>query len=225
MHAQRVEPRDAGRAARAHRAAPPPARRPRRTARRARCSARTARCVRRRCAAPASRACSSGRNTLTSPALGFSVPTKATTSSGQNDEKPAKPRPVAAISSAAPRSSRRGGEAVAPGADRERRERRAEQRRGADEADLERGRAEREQVGRQQHRHAAVAEGAQRARQQHRPRAASAPAGSSNRASAVRAAADSETRAIGRSCAAGLALHASNATRQQRYDRRRDKAH
>ena len=58
-------------------------------------------------AAAARRACSSGRNTLTSPELGLSVPTKATSSSGQNDEKPAKPMPVAAISKAAPRSNLR----------------------------------------------------------------------------------------------------------------------
>jgi len=36
----------------------------------------------------------------------LSVPTSATTSSGQNDDQPAKPKPVAAISKAAARSSR-----------------------------------------------------------------------------------------------------------------------
>ncbi len=55
-------------------------------------------------AAAASRGCSSGTNTLTSPELGLSVPAKATTSSGQNDDSAAKPAPVAAISSAAPSS-------------------------------------------------------------------------------------------------------------------------
>jgi hypothetical protein len=58
------------------------------------------------CAALARRECSSGRNTLTSPELGLSVPTKATTSKGQNDDRLAKPRPVAAISAAAPRNRR-----------------------------------------------------------------------------------------------------------------------
>src|ERR687887_78435 len=44
---------------------------------------------------------------LASPLEGLSVPTKATTSSGQNEAKPAKPSPVAAIRSAAPRRRRR----------------------------------------------------------------------------------------------------------------------
>ena len=55
-------------------------------------------------AASAIRACSSGRNRLTSPELGLSVPTKATSSSGQNVELAAKANPVRAISSAAPNS-------------------------------------------------------------------------------------------------------------------------
>src|SRR6185437_7737862 len=46
----------------------------------------------------ASLACSSGRNTLTSPELGFSVPMNATTSSGHSDDRPAKARPVAVVS-------------------------------------------------------------------------------------------------------------------------------
>src|SRR5439155_18738291 len=50
------------------------------------------------------RACSNGKKTLTSPELGLSVPTKATTINGQNDEKPANPIPVAAINNAAPLS-------------------------------------------------------------------------------------------------------------------------
>src|SRR5438128_41190 len=45
--------------------------------------------------------------TLASPLDGLSVPKKATTSSGQNAENPAKPMPVAAITSAAASSSRR----------------------------------------------------------------------------------------------------------------------
>ena len=53
--------------------------------------------------------CSSGRNTLTSPALGFNVPMNATTSNGQNADSPAKPNPVNAISSPAARSSRPSG--------------------------------------------------------------------------------------------------------------------
>ncbi len=48
-------------------------------------------------------ACSVGRKRLTSPAEGFSVPATATTISGQNDVSPANPRPVAAISTVAPR--------------------------------------------------------------------------------------------------------------------------
>jgi hypothetical protein len=58
-------------------------------------------------AAPASTVCSSGRNTLTSPPLGFSGPRKATTSSGHSDVSVAKPRPVAAIITAAASSRRR----------------------------------------------------------------------------------------------------------------------
>jgi hypothetical protein len=54
-------------------------------------------------------ACSVGTKTLTSPADGFSVPSTATTSSGQKVVKPAKPRPVASINPAAPRSTRRRG--------------------------------------------------------------------------------------------------------------------
>ena len=56
----------------------------------------------------ASLACSSGRNTLTSPAPGLRVPIKAMTSSGGKALKPAKPAPVAAISNAAANSSVRG---------------------------------------------------------------------------------------------------------------------
>ncbi|SPD46676.1 protein of unknown function [Cupriavidus neocaledonicus] len=56
-----------------------------------------------------SRACSSGRNTLTSPELGFSVPMNATINSGQSEDKPAKPAPVAAISTPASISRRRCG--------------------------------------------------------------------------------------------------------------------
>ena len=58
--------------------------------------------------ASASTACSVGRKRVTSPADGFTVPTNATTSSGQKEVAPAKPRPVAAISAAAPtRTARR----------------------------------------------------------------------------------------------------------------------
>ena len=60
-------------------------------------------------AARASRACSSGRNTLTSPELGLSVPTKATSASGQNACRPAKPTPVATIVNAAICISREAG--------------------------------------------------------------------------------------------------------------------
>jgi hypothetical protein len=56
------------------------------------------------------------------------------------------------------------GEAIAPSADGERGERRAEQRRGADDADLELAETEREQVGRQHHGDEAVGEGAQATR-------------------------------------------------------------
>ncbi len=50
-------------------------------------------------------ACSAGRNTLTSPAEGLSVPSTATTSNGQNHVKVMKPRPVAAMSALAATSS------------------------------------------------------------------------------------------------------------------------
>jgi hypothetical protein len=55
----------------------------------------------------ASAVCSSGRKMLASPDVGFIVPTKAISSSGQNAVVTAKPRPVAAISKAEPSSSRR----------------------------------------------------------------------------------------------------------------------
>jgi hypothetical protein len=48
-----------------------------------------------------STACSSGKNTLTSPLDGFSVPTRAMSSNGQNCVNIANPMPVAAISIAA----------------------------------------------------------------------------------------------------------------------------
>ena len=43
--------------------------------------------------------CSSGRNTLTSPLEGLSVPTSAISISGQKSVTSANPRPVPAISS------------------------------------------------------------------------------------------------------------------------------
>ena len=54
-----------------------------------------------------------------------------------------------------------------PAPDREGRQRRAEQRRGADEPDLELPQPEREQVRGQQHGDEAVGEGAQRPRREH----------------------------------------------------------
>jgi hypothetical protein len=56
----------------------------------------------------ARRACSIGRNTLTSPEPGLSVPMKATINSGTKATTPAKPSPVATISSAAASNSVRG---------------------------------------------------------------------------------------------------------------------
>ena len=50
----------------------------------------------------ASAACSVGRNRLTSPDEGLSVPTTATTIIGQNVVTPANPIPVKTISAAAP---------------------------------------------------------------------------------------------------------------------------
>src|SRR5262249_38078629 len=50
----------------------------------------------------ASAACSVGRKRLTSPADGFKVPAAATIINGQNDVRPANPRPVAAMSAVAP---------------------------------------------------------------------------------------------------------------------------
>ncbi|KGS78032.1 hypothetical protein X942_4517 [Burkholderia pseudomallei MSHR5596] len=58
-------------------------------------------------AASARRDCSSGRNRLTSPALGLSVPTNATAMSAHSVDRLAKPMPVAAISAAASISIRR----------------------------------------------------------------------------------------------------------------------
>ncbi len=58
--------------------------------------------VRRRASARrASTACSSGRNTLTSPLDGLSVPTAAISSSGQKSLAIAKAKPVAAMSTVA----------------------------------------------------------------------------------------------------------------------------
>jgi hypothetical protein len=54
-----------------------------------------------------SAACSSGRKMLASPEVGFIVPTKAISKSGQNAVVTANPAPVAAISTAAASSSRR----------------------------------------------------------------------------------------------------------------------
>ena len=65
----------------------------RRRARRSGCSGRTAPCVARRAAVAGSSACSVGRNTLTSPPLGFSVPTSPTRASGQNDGERGEPEP------------------------------------------------------------------------------------------------------------------------------------
>ena len=85
----------------------------------------------------ASAACSVGTKTLTSPADGFSVPSTATTSSGQKAVRLAKPIPVASMSAAAP-SSTPSRVAVAGQPERDRERRRAEQRAGHDRADLER---------------------------------------------------------------------------------------
>ena len=100
---------------------------------------------------------------LASPLLGLSVPTNATRSSGQNDDRPAKPSPVAVISSGCREQQAPDGEAVSPAADGERGQRRAEERRRAEEADLELRHAERQQIRRQHHGDEAVGEGAQRA--------------------------------------------------------------
>jgi len=65
-------------------------------------------CVRSRgSAASANVACSTGRNRLTSPAEGFSVPTTATTNSGQKLTVTANPIPVSSISAHAASSTRR----------------------------------------------------------------------------------------------------------------------
>ena len=66
-----------------------------------------ARCARGPTSSARARPARSGRKTLTSPADGFSVPSTATTSSGQNDVSPAKPIPVANMSADAPSSTRR----------------------------------------------------------------------------------------------------------------------
>ena len=58
-------------------------------------------------AASASAACSIGRNRLTSPAEGFSVPTTATMNSGQKAVVVANPIPVSSISAHAASSTRR----------------------------------------------------------------------------------------------------------------------
>src|SRR5262249_1045262 len=52
-------------------------------------------------------ACSVGRKSVTSPADGLTVPTKAIARSGQKEVTPAKPRPVATIKPAAPSSTAR----------------------------------------------------------------------------------------------------------------------
>jgi hypothetical protein len=54
-----------------------------------------------------STACSSGRKTLTSPLEGLSVPTSATTRSGQKSVSTANPTPVAPISTVAAINSTR----------------------------------------------------------------------------------------------------------------------
>ena len=68
-------------------------------------------------------ACSVGRKSVTSPALGLSVPTTAITSSGQNAVTLAKPTPVAIISAVAREQDRSRTDAIGrePGDDRQQR--------------------------------------------------------------------------------------------------------
>src|SRR5947208_3215389 len=102
----------------------------------------------------ASTVCSVGRNSVTSPADGFTVPTKAMARSGQNAVTPKNPR------------------AVAQKADRQRQHRRAEQRGRDDRADLQRAEAEPAEIAGEQHAHHAVREAARSAGEQERPRVA-----------------------------------------------------
>ena len=77
-------------------------------------------------------------------------------------------------------------------------QRRAEHRRGRDDADVERAQADREQVGRQQHRHVAVGEGTQRAADEQRRRADVDALGQSRRAGVIRCASVTAARAASR---------------------------
>ena len=86
----------------------------------------------------------------------------ATTSSGQSDVSAAKPRPVAAISTAAASSRRRSAKRCPQRPTASVASAEPSERRGADETDLELAKPEREQVGGQEHRHEAVGERAQR---------------------------------------------------------------
>jgi hypothetical protein len=103
---------------------------------------------------------------LASPLLGLSVPTNATSSSGQNDDRPAKPSPVAVIRTDAARSSRRMEKRCPqrPMASVDSAE--PEERRRAEKPDLHLPQAERQQIGRQHHRDEAVCERAHGARRE-----------------------------------------------------------
>ena len=106
----------------------------------------------------ASNACSSGRNTLTSPLEGLRVPTTATTSNGQKSVSVANEIPVAAIKASSGEQQRPRAEPVGLKPEGEGERAGSEQRSGRDDADVDRGIAEREQVKRQQQADEAVTE-------------------------------------------------------------------
>src|SRR5271154_4346787 len=108
-------------------------------------------------AASASAACSTGRNKLTSPADGFSVPMTATTNSGQKLVVVANPIPVSSISAhAASRTRRRPNRSVASPTH--------------NVSAAQRTESDRRQVARQQDADSTIAKTAERARRQQQPR-------------------------------------------------------
>ena len=164
---QRIEPSASHRGSPASRAAPPRARPRRRRSSRRSCSARRRSCGSRRSKIAASTVCSSGRNTLTSPPLGLSGPMNATTSSGQSVGEGGEAEPGRRHQHRCGQQQPAQLEAMTPAPDGERRDRGAEQRCGAEKADLELALAERQQVGGQEHRDESVGEGAQSSRREH----------------------------------------------------------
>jgi hypothetical protein len=113
--------------------------------------------------AAASFACSKGRKTLTSPELGLSVPTKATSNSGRS-----KTQPGSCHQQCSGQHECLSSPAMAPCTDGQSSACRTKERRRGDRTDLNPAKSHRQQINGQQHSHEAVGKATQRARGKYR---------------------------------------------------------